>query len=279
MATILFKSFFVLVLVTVVCANPVQIVGGSAANTDDIHILARDAAGQTCTDWKAHETAAQIVPNSANIAARCKNKNGDYISTSVPLGNCVANDGGKLHCRAGGRAGETCGLSDLVQSGSSVFIRSQCANGIGGIFKVLFVFVLASVAYAAALDERAVVETDAKAGTDAIEPIPLDGAGRTCINWQIVPNTADVSALCQNTQGTFISTILSLSNCLANDLGNLHCRGSGGAGATCVFSNLFQSGSSVLISSHCANGGGGFVDTINFNLDTCLTNSNGNLGC
>lgn len=42
------------------------------------------------------------------------------------------------------------------------------------------------------------------------------------------------------------------------------CRG--GAGASCVFFGIFQSGSSVFISSHCTTANGGSLENDNFNL-------------
>jgi hypothetical protein len=40
----------------------------------------------------------------------------------------------------------------------------------------------------------------------------------------------------------------------------------GGAGGNCIFSNIFQSGSSVFITAACKNGSGGTVTTTNFDL-------------
>ncbi|KAJ7058696.1 hypothetical protein C8F01DRAFT_949077, partial [Mycena amicta] len=104
-------------------------------------------------------------------------------------------------------------------------------------------------------------------------------AGFTCVDWQIVPNTADVTAFCQNRAGQGENSRISLGTCMANDNGVLDCRSGGGAGASCVFFNLFQSGSNVFISAHCTTANGGSLETDNFNLNSCFSNTNGVLTC
>ncbi|KAJ7058672.1 hypothetical protein C8F01DRAFT_1302548, partial [Mycena amicta] len=74
-------------------------------------------------------------------------------------------------------------------------------------------------------------------------------AGATCRNFQIVPNTADITADCSNRNGAVQQSRLTLSNCLGNTNGVLSCSSGGGAGSSCVFSNLDQAG--VFVSSHC----------------------------
>jgi hypothetical protein len=71
--------------------------------------------------------------------------------------------------------------------------------------------------------------TDAPATTGdvsakAISPHPLTGAAITCTDFQIVPNTADIRALCQDNGGVLRSTQISLGNCMGNQDGNLGCQ-------------------------------------------------------
>ncbi|KAJ7053103.1 hypothetical protein C8F01DRAFT_997049 [Mycena amicta] len=70
-------------------------------------------------------------------------------------------------------------------------------------FNILSAFILASVALgsvqAAAVNERA-----------------SQSAGSTCVDWAIVPNTADVTANCKNDAGTQVPTRLSLGQCIGN---------------------------------------------------------------
>ncbi|KAJ6475551.1 hypothetical protein C8R45DRAFT_1010339 [Mycena sanguinolenta] len=112
-----------------------------------------------------------------------------------------------------------------------------------------------------------------------VPPTPLSGAGFTCNTWQIIPNTADVAASCADVNGARHDARISLGQCVANDNGFLSCRSGGGAGASCVFFNIFQSGSSVFISAHCTTANGGSHETDNFDLNNCLTNTNGALTC
>ncbi|KAJ7058689.1 hypothetical protein C8F01DRAFT_1085226 [Mycena amicta] len=137
-------------------------------------------------------------------------------------------------------------------------------------FNILSAFILASVALGS-------VQAAAVAGTDTIER--GNGAGNSCSDWEIVPNTADITALCADNKGVEQATRLSLGKCLQNTNGVLSCVVGGNAGGTCVFSNLFQSGSNVFISSVCTTTNGGTKATDNFNLNNCLSNNNGVLGC
>ncbi|KAF7342480.1 CVNH domain-containing protein [Mycena venus] len=112
-----------------------------------------------------------------------------------------------------------------------------------------------------------------------IPPRPDTGAGITCGDWQIVPNTADVTAVCADNVGNLHDTKISLGVCMANDDGALHCRVNGGAGGSCVFSSLFQSGTGVFITADCRTIAGGNVHTSNFQLNDCFSNTNGALTC
>jgi hypothetical protein len=57
-----------------------------------------------------------------------------------------------------------------------------------------------------------------------VPPKPFTGAGITCGDWQIVPNTADVIARCADAGRTVRDAKISLGQCMANDNGALHCR-------------------------------------------------------
>ncbi|KAJ6532517.1 hypothetical protein B0H19DRAFT_965858, partial [Mycena capillaripes] len=104
-------------------------------------------------------------------------------------------------------------------------------------------------------------------------------AGISCNTWQIIPNTADVAASCADVGGARHDARISLGQCLGNANGVLHCQSGGGAGASCTFFGITQSGSSVFISSHCTTANGGNQETDNFNLNNCLSNNNGVLTC
>ncbi|KAJ7058682.1 hypothetical protein C8F01DRAFT_1255100 [Mycena amicta] len=135
-------------------------------------------------------------------------------------------------------------------------------------FNILSAFILASVAFgsvrAAAVDPRALLDP-----------------GSSCTQWGIVPNTVNVNALCQDLAGVEHPTSVSLGNCLQNNNGTLGCGVGGNVDSTCVFSDLFQSGSNVFISSICTTSSGGKITNANddFVLSGCLTNNNGVLGC
>ncbi|KAI0342798.1 hypothetical protein BDW22DRAFT_1357325 [Trametopsis cervina] len=61
---------------------------------------------------------------------------------------------------------------------------------------------------------------------------PDDRAGVTCNNWSIVPNTADLSAACEDVGGNYHSTRISIGACVVNNNGQLSCS------AKCVISSL-----------------------------------------
>ncbi|KAJ7097199.1 hypothetical protein B0H15DRAFT_773636, partial [Mycena belliarum] len=102
----------------------------------------------------------------------------------------------------------------------------------------------------------------------------------TCDNWSLLPNTATLSASCANVNGNFVQTTIPISNCVANDNGNLNCRANGGAGSSCVFFNIQSAlGSFFTISAHCTTASGGSNTVNNFDMNNCLTNQNGKLTC
>ncbi|KAJ7058700.1 hypothetical protein C8F01DRAFT_927483, partial [Mycena amicta] len=76
-------------------------------------------------------------------------------------------------------------------------------------------------------------------------------AGASCFDWEIVPNTADVSASCKDNSGKEQPTRISLGQCVGNSNGVPFCAVGGGADRTCVFSDLIQAGASVIVSASC----------------------------
>ncbi|KAJ7915601.1 hypothetical protein B0H13DRAFT_1610197, partial [Mycena leptocephala] len=105
----------------------------------------------------------------------------------------------------------------------------------------------------------------------------------TCDNWALVPNSATLTANCQDNTGNFVSTSILISNCVANDNGILSCRKAGGAGSSCVFFDIegqsIGSKGTFTISANCKTSSGGTVTINHFNMDDCLTNNNGIVGC
>ena len=130
---------------------------------------------------------------------------------------------------------------------------------------------------------------------NAVVPVPDAGAGSTCTNWAIVPGTADLSATCQRSDGSTNNARISISQCVANDNGNLSCRGkyvlsyalrassevpdslwgefSGGAGGSCVFFNVQGSAPNptVVISAHCTLQKGSTNTVTNFDIGEPLS--------
>jgi hypothetical protein len=51
-------------------------------------------AGASCNTW-------QILPNTADVAASCADRNGARHDARISLGQCVGNGNGVLHCQAG----------------------------------------------------------------------------------------------------------------------------------------------------------------------------------
>ncbi|KAF9485454.1 hypothetical protein BDN70DRAFT_871102 [Pholiota conissans] len=117
-------------------------------------------------------------------------------------------------------------------------------------------------------------------------PQPDSNAAASCFDWSIVPNTANVAATClENDSLTQHNSVIELSQCTGNQNGVIGCQVNGGAGASCVFSNIQTNAPSggvsnfLSIDAACLNAAGVRVTTANFNLDACLSNFNGNLGC
>ncbi|KAF8184443.1 hypothetical protein BJ912DRAFT_1032377 [Pholiota molesta] len=110
-------------------------------------------------------------------------------------------------------------------------------------------------------------------------PKPESNAAATCFNWAIIPNTASLSAICFTTSGDQRNTNIALSQCVGNQNGHIGCQAGGGAGASCIFTNI-QAGQTFLnIDASCLDRAGNRIPTSSFNLDNCLSNINGNLGC
>ncbi|TFK70815.1 hypothetical protein BDN72DRAFT_896149 [Pluteus cervinus] len=109
----------------------------------------------------------------------------------------------------------------------------------------------------------------------------LAGAGVSCTNWIIVPNTADVAADCRTADGGFQHTQIALSKCLGNGDGNPGCTRGGGAGESCVFSNIYAiyGNPVVSVNAQCKRRDGSINTIGGLDIGTCLTNSNGILSC
>ncbi|KAF7299526.1 CVNH domain-containing protein [Mycena indigotica] len=147
-----------------------------------------------------------------------------------------------------------------------------------GLSSFLVAAIAASPSLAAAAATPVVTAPNTTATTTAALGLtPLSGAGQSCNDWAISGTT--LQALCRNVQGVFQTAHTDISNCVTNSGGNLFCQANGGAGASCSFFNLFQAGSSVLISAHCGTGNGGNKETDNFDINNCFSNSNGALSC
>lgn len=148
-------------------------------------------------------------------------------------------------------------------------------------------------------------------------PKPDDAAAASCTNWSIIPNTASLAATCSASDGSQHSTSIAFSECVGNQDGNIACQlksvsqsaldkfidadkfvtcfNSGGAGSSCILSNLQAGQNFLTVNAMCKNRAGQEVQINNFNLskslarksdckadkdiDACLTNFQGNLGC
>ncbi|KAF7309183.1 CVNH domain-containing protein [Mycena kentingensis (nom. inval.)] len=105
------------------------------------------------------------------------------------------------------------------------------------------------------------------------------GAGNTCFSWSLSGST--VSARCTSNSGNTVSTSISLDRCLVNQNGKIACGTNGNAAQSCLrFFRFFQNDGGVFISAECnTQTSGGTDETVDFNLDACMTNSNGQLTC
>lgn len=93
----------------------------------------------------------------------------------------------------------------------------------------LFVAVLPHLAIGAAVVDGAVADPQVTVVPDVADTPEdaariLAGAGATCRNWSIVPNTADIQATCNDTSGVGRYTRLPLGRCLTNRNGQLACQ-------------------------------------------------------
>ncbi|KAJ7284144.1 hypothetical protein C8J57DRAFT_1294621 [Mycena rebaudengoi] len=104
-------------------------------------------------------------------------------------------------------------------------------------------------------------------------------AAASCTLWTIIPNTANLRASCDTRTGAHHITEIEISSCVGNQDGHLGCQKNGGAGGSCVFFGIQFSSNSFTISAHCTNRAGGITTTDNFDINSCLTNDNGNLTC
>ncbi|KAJ7058677.1 hypothetical protein C8F01DRAFT_1302559 [Mycena amicta] len=138
-------------------------------------------------------------------------------------------------------------------------------------FNILSAFILASVALGS-------VQAAAVVGTDTIER--GNGAGSSCTDWEIVPNTADVTALCDDNKGIEQATRLSLGKCFQNTNGVLSCVvGSRKRRRYLCFLQPLPIRQQCVHLFRLQNTNGGTKATDNFNLNNCLSNNNGVLGC
>ncbi|KAJ6613941.1 hypothetical protein B0H10DRAFT_1804474 [Mycena sp. CBHHK59/15] len=121
----------------------------------------------------------------------------------------------------------------------------------------------------------------AAVSTAVVPPVTDNNAGISCNAWAIVPNTADVTANCQDTSGTFHGARISISTCVVNEDGNLSCRNNGGAGSTCILTNIAGTlGNAVVnVDASCLEDDGNRNTVTNFNIGACLTNDDGELTC
>ncbi|KAJ7033849.1 hypothetical protein C8F04DRAFT_1352777 [Mycena alexandri] len=114
---------------------------------------------------------------------------------------------------------------------------------------------------------------------DSLEPVPLTGAGNSCDLWRIIDNT-NVAAVCTDSNGVGIQgSEISLGACINNNNGHLSCKVGGGADQSCTFFDIVQSNGNVFIDAECNTNDGGFIDTLDFNLNNCFSNTNGILTC
>ncbi|KAF8184444.1 hypothetical protein BJ912DRAFT_1060967 [Pholiota molesta] len=110
-------------------------------------------------------------------------------------------------------------------------------------------------------------------------PKPDDAAANSCTGWRIIPNTASLAAFCSAGDGSQHSTSIAFSECVGNQDGHIGCQINGGAGGSCILSNLQAGQNFLTVNALCKNRAGQEVQTTNFNLNACLTNFQGNLGC
>ncbi|KAJ7020336.1 hypothetical protein C8F04DRAFT_1242050 [Mycena alexandri] len=115
---------------------------------------------------------------------------------------------------------------------------------------------------------------------DSVEPVPLTGgAGNSCDLWMIIDNT-NVAAFCTDSNGVGVQDLeVSLGACITNNNGHLSCQVGGGADQSCTFFDIVQSNNNVFIDAQCNTNDGGFIDTLDFNLNNCFSNNNGRLTC
>jgi len=102
----------------------------------------------------------------------------------------------------------------------------------------------------------------------------LSGFANTCESISFVGPTT-LQAECLNESGNTVFTSINLDSCVGNNNGGLVCSGGGNFANSCQGSSL--RGSTDLVSS-CRNEAGDFEST-SIDLNNCLTNNNGQLGC
>lgn len=100
----------------------------------------------------------------------------------------------------------------------------------------------------------------------------LDGFGYSCKDISLVNNVLYSS--CEGTDGSYISTSINLDQCVVNTNGNLSCSANGNYSSTC--SNCYLSGKTLVCTCNNYNHVG---QSASVNLNSCLSNSNGQLTC
>ncbi|KAK6996481.1 hypothetical protein R3P38DRAFT_3287659, partial [Favolaschia claudopus] len=139
-------------------------------------------------------------------------------------------------------------------------------------FQTLTSFIL-TTAYIGAAHALAVPDNNAL----ALELESRSNAAATCTLWTLIPNTANLRASCDTVDHKPHLTEIPISNCVANRNGGLACQKNGGAGGSCVFYDIKFGSDFFAISAHCKDDKGEIVTTVNFDMNQCFSNENGNL--
>ncbi|KZT52677.1 Cyanovirin-N [Calocera cornea HHB12733] len=106
-------------------------------------------------------------------------------------------------------------------------------------------------------------------------PLVFGQFGATC--WDENLDGTILSATCNDDAQDAVGTSIDLNNCVSNDGGSLICVGSGGEYSESCDPGCYLSGSTTLCCT-CGDGAGGWKDTC-IDLDNCVQNYNGALGC
>ncbi|KAK7006263.1 hypothetical protein R3P38DRAFT_2646900 [Favolaschia claudopus] len=146
-------------------------------------------------------------------------------------------------------------------------------------FQTLTSFILASTCIGAAHALAVPDNNNALALRSPGELEARSNAAATCTLWTLIPNTANLRASCDTVDHKPHLTEIPISNCVANRNGGLACQKNGGAGGSCVFYDIKFGSTFFAISAHCKDDKGEIVTTVNFDMNQCFSNENGNLTC